>query len=63
MANKTHSKGNNKMEELRCKDCERWYKVEPEVYDRYFHEGDDYQCEECFYNARDKFFDNTIKAI
>ena len=46
------------MEELKCADCGIFYEVEEELYDRYMYEGGDYQCEKCFYESRNKLFDN-----
>ena len=43
--------------ELKCKCCGNWFVVDADVYDRYIYEGDDYQCEKCFYAGRDNIFD------
>ena len=48
----------NKRAELRCTSCGKWFMVDIDLYNRYLHEGDDYQCEECWYEQRNRFYDN-----
>ena len=47
------------MFKLKCADCGKWYEVEEELFNSYMHEGDDYQCFECFHDVRNRIFDDT----
>ena len=44
------------MYKLKCADCGEMFEVDVEVFNRYMYEGDDYQCEKCFYEVRDNIF-------
>jgi hypothetical protein len=49
--------------ELKCKDCNKWFEVSSEIFNRYMYEGDDYQCEKCFHEKRNRFYDSTMYIV